>query len=181
MEGNIFADLKKGAILESIISHALHVYSFDDVFVIQRQDGKWGVMNTKGDDIIPFGKYDLIEPYYMGLARIKVGDVKVGLMENEGKYKWGIINLSGEEVLKPEYSEIWQFHFKKRSKIRITKDGITGWLDLYDLAPYPYNIRTDANGCIMDEEYYDQLREDYRTDDISDAFEGDPDALWNID
>lgn len=33
----------------------------------------------------------------------------------------------------------------------------------------------------MDAEYYDQLREDYRIDDISDAFDGDPDAYWNID
>lgn len=63
----------------------------------------------------------------------------------------------------------------------MAKDAEYQWLDLYDIAPYPYNIKTDANGCIMDAEYFDQLREDYRTDDISDAFDGDPDALWNID
>ena len=55
------------------------------------------------------------------------------------------------------------------------------WLDLYDIAPYPYNLQTDTHGRIMDAEYYDQLREDYRIDDISDAFDGDPEAYWNID
>ena len=63
----------------------------------------------------------------------------------------------------------------------MSKDAESQWLDLYDIAPYPYNIKTDADGRIMDAEYYAQLREDYRIDDISDAFDGDPDALWNID
>ena len=63
----------------------------------------------------------------------------------------------------------------------MAKDAEYQWLDLHDIAPYPYNIRTDAEGHIMDAEYYDQLREDYRIDDISDAFDGDSNAYWNID
>jgi len=63
----------------------------------------------------------------------------------------------------------------------MAKDAEYQWLDLYDIAPYPYNIKTDADGRIMDAEYYDQLREDYRIDDISDAFDGDSSAYWNID
>ena len=134
-----------------------------------------------GDEIVPVGQYDLIEPFFMGLTRGKIGDVALGKSENFGKYHWGIINLSGEEVIPVEYTELWQFHLKEKTKIRMAKDAEYQWLDLYDIAPYPYNIKTDADGCIMDAEYFDQLREDYRTDDMSDAFDGDPDALWNID
>ena len=140
-----------------------------------------GVMSNQGDEIVTFGKYDLIEPFFMGLARVKVGDAAVGMSENSGKYRWGIINLSGEAVISVEYTELWQFHLKQRTRIRMTKDSESVWLDLYDIAPYPYNLRSDSDGCIMDADYYDQLREDYRIDDISDAFDGDPDARWNID
>lgn len=181
MSNPIFQNLKKFASLSSLKEHASHVYEFDNVVVIENKDGKWGVMSNKGDVIVPFGKYDLIEPYFMGLARVKIGDVEVGKSENFGKYHWGIINLSGEEVIPVEYTELWQFHLKEKTRIRMAKDTEYQWLDLYDIAPYPYNIKTDADGRIMDAEYYDQLREDYRIDDISDAFDGDSSAYWNID
>ncbi|MBD5312913.1 MAG: WG repeat-containing protein [Bacteroides sp.] len=181
MSNTIFQNLKKFANLASLKEHASHVYEFNNVVVIERKDGKWGVMSNKGDKIVPFGKYDLIEPFFMGLARVKIGDVAVGKSENFGKYRWGIINLYGEEVIPVEYTELWQFHIKEKTRIRIAKNADYQWLDLYDIAPYPYNIKTDADGCIIDAEYYAQLREDYRTDDISDAFDGDPEAYWNID
>ena len=181
MSNYIFTNLLKYAKLTSLKEHASHVYEFDDALIIERKDGKWGVMSNQGDEIVPFGKYDLIEPFFMGLARVKIGDVSVGVSENFGKYLWGIINLSGEEVIPVEYTELWQFHLKQKTKIRIGKDAEYQWIDLYDIAPYPYNIKTDSDGCIMDAEYYDQLREDYRIDDVSDAFEGDSAAYWNID
>lgn len=70
---------------------------------------------------------------------------------------------------------------KQKTKIKMAKDSKYEWLDLYEIAPYPYNLHTDVHGRIMDAEYYDQLREDYQTDDTSDAFDGDPEAYWNID
>lgn len=63
----------------------------------------------------------------------------------------------------------------------MAKGAEYSWLNLHDIAPYPYNLRTDADGRIMDAEYYEQIRDAYRTDDVSDAFDGDPDAYWNID
>lgn len=60
----------------------------------------------------------------------------------------------------------------------MSKDSKYEWLDLYEIE---HNLQTDVHGRIMDAEYYDQLREDYRTNDISDAFDGDPEAYWNID
>lgn len=178
---NIFENLKKYVLLNSLRESALHLYDFDDVSVIERKDGLWGVMKKDGTEIVPFGKYDLIEPFYMGLARVKIGKVPVGKSENYGKYYWGIIDVHGEEVIPVEYTELWQFHLKQKSRIRLAKDSNYSWLNLYDIAPYPYNIETDNDGCIIDAEYLDAIREDYRNDDIMDAFDGDPDAMWNID
>ena len=73
MGNPIFTNLIKFANLASIKKYATHVYEFDNVVVIENKDGKWGVMNNQGDEIVPFGKYDLIEPFFMGLARVKFG------------------------------------------------------------------------------------------------------------
>ncbi len=181
MDTNIFITLKKLANLASLKEHALHVNESDNVVIIERKDGQWGVMSMDGDHIVEFGKYDLIEPFFMGLARVKIGKYPAGKSESFGKYHWGIINLKGEEVVPVEYTELWQFHLKKKTLIQLGRDANYQWLDLYDIAPYPYNLKTDPDGCIMDAEYYDQIREDYRTDDISDAFDGDSEALWNIE
>ena len=181
MDNQIFHNLIKFANLASLKAHASHVYEFDNVVVIETKNGKWGVKSNKGDEIVPFGKYDLIEPFFMGLARVKIGNVAAGKSENYGKYRWGIINLSGEEVIPVEYPALWQFHLKKKTKIQMAKDSTYEWLDLYDITPFPYNLHTDTDGRIMDAEYYEQLREGLRTDDISDAFDGDPEAYWNID
>lgn len=178
---NLFQNLKKFANFASLKEHASHIYEFDNVVVIERNDGKWGVMSKQGEEIVPFGKYDLIEPFFMGLSRVKIGNVTVGKSDNYGKYRWGIINLSGEEVVPVEYTELWQFHLKQKTKIQMAKGAEYSWLNLHDIAPYPYNLRTDADGRIMDAEYYEQIRDAYRTDDVSDAFDGDPDAYWNID
>ena len=114
MGNQIFRNLKKYVNLASLKEHASHVYEFDNVVVIETKDGKWGVMNNQGDEIVSFGKYDLIEPFFMGLARVKKGNVAVGKSASYGKYRWGIINLSGEEVIPVEYTELWQFHMKQK-------------------------------------------------------------------
>ena len=93
MGNPIFQNLKKFANRTSIKKYASHVYEFDKVLVIENKDEQWGGMNNQGDEIVPLGKYDLIEPFFMGLARVKIGNVPVGKSENFGKYRWGIINL----------------------------------------------------------------------------------------
>lgn len=166
---------------ESVKKSALHIYEYGDVFVIERKDGLWGVMNKQGDKIVDFGKYDLIEPFFMGLSRVKIGSGASGLKENYGVNKWGIINILGEEVVPVEYDEIWQFHLKHKMETTVTKNHISTTIRLKDIAPAPYNLETDPQGCILDAAYYDELRELYADDGYPDAFEDDPDAVWNID
>lgn len=152
-------NLKKFANLASLKANALHVYESDNVVIIERKDGKWGVKSSNGETIVEFGKYDLIEPFFMGLARVKIGNFPVGKSENFGKYRWGIINMAGEEVVPVEYTELWQFHLKKKTRIQIGKDNEYQWLDLRDIAPFPYNLKTDSVGHITDAEHYDRIRD----------------------
>jgi hypothetical protein len=66
-----------------------------DAFRIE-ENGKWGLIDNKGNKIIK-PKYDDITNMYDGLAAVKVED------------KWGYINKSGEMVIKPKYDGANEF------------------------------------------------------------------------
>ena len=47
--------------------------NYGEVTVVEHSDYKWGVMVSKGNEIVPFGKYDWIEGFEEGLCRVKIG------------------------------------------------------------------------------------------------------------
>lgn len=97
------------------------------VRVVERSDYKWGVIDSKGNIVVPFGKYDWIDGFDSGLCRVKIGKEPSTLANNGNK--WGIINEHGEEVLPCEYDEVWNFYGKNRCSTRVVKDGIAS--DVY--------------------------------------------------
>ncbi len=110
--------------------------------------------------------------------------------ENPDYYsKWGIINDSGEEVLPVEYDDIWKFYGKNRYSTNVVKGGVASKVYLRTLSS---NLPM-SNSCLLDNEevcrksygeYAGSYAQDvmgYSDDDINDAFDGDPDAYWNID
>ncbi len=173
--------------------------TYGNVTVIQRSDYKWGVVNCAGEEVVPFGKYDWIEGFDSGLARVKKGKTPNNIANNN---KWGIINEKGEEVLPVEYDSIWKFLGKNRFSTRVEKNGDCHNVYLHDLNP-TLPVRGKSEHTIMDEAF--GCEDDYENDDdygshygdfagtyaqdvagfsddvIYDAFEGDPDAYWNID
>lgn len=44
---------------------------YGDVIVVQHKDYQWGVIDTKGNIIVPFGKYGWIDGFDQGLARVR--------------------------------------------------------------------------------------------------------------
>lgn len=44
---------------------------YKDVIVVQHSDYKWGVIDTNGNIIVPFGKYGWIDGFDSGLARVR--------------------------------------------------------------------------------------------------------------
>lgn len=160
----------------------------DLLFTVQREDYQWGVIDISGKEIIPFGKYNWIDGYDHGYTRVKVGHQSSNLAKNSNK--WGIINELGEEILPVEYDNIWNFYDKSRHSTRVVKDGVAKEFQLRD-NPNPVNnieVRHDYND---DDDYgshygeyegsYAQDVMGYSDDVINDAFDGDPDAYWNID
>lgn len=114
--------------------------------------------------------------------------------ENPDKYaKWGIINEQGEEVLPVEYDEVWNFCGKNRLSTKAVKNGVTTEIYFHDLNPslprrtYGQSTYAHADSDYprrRDGEYEGSYAQDvmgYDDDTIGDAFDGDPDAYWNID
>lgn len=65
--------------------------------------GKWGVINLKGEEVIPFN-FDYMGFFYNGVA--------VVANKYEGnKMKWGLINLEGELILPIEYNGLGDFRY----------------------------------------------------------------------
>lgn len=162
---------------------------FGNLKVIQRSDYKWGVINQDGNEVVPFGKYNWIDGFDNGLARVKI--VEKGEILNKGK--WGIINEKGEEVLPVIYDSIWNFLDKNRYSTKVIRNGVEK--DVYfsslnpDL-PVHHNNTYKRRGSrhMREREHYEEFAGSYAQDvmgysdeTIYDAFEGDPDAYWNID
>lgn len=156
---------------------------------------KWGVVNTAGEEIVPLGTYDLIDGFDRGYARVKIGK-SPSYIENSGN-KWGLIDESGNVVLPIKYKEIWNFYGKSQySNIVLVKEDNTRTI-LKDFLMSKRNAEdTTEYGCSGDPwyendyggEHYDKFSGTYAQDvagysdeDIYDAFDGDPDAYWNID
>ena len=53
--------------MENIIEN-----TYGDIRVVERYDYKWGVIDSKGNIVVPFGKYDWIDGFDSGLCRVIV-------------------------------------------------------------------------------------------------------------
>lgn len=164
------------------------------------KDYKYGVINAFGEVIVPFSTYDWIGGFDRGLARVKIGRASSNLANNDNK--WGLIDEQGSVVLPVEYKAVWKFYGKPNySNIIVTnEDGKNIVLKDFLLTKgkteenNENNRRSqcddDAYGhgddyrCEHYEEFagtYAQEVAGYSDEDIYDAFDGDPDAYWNID
>ena len=160
----------------------IYIYESDDkeLFSLKNHDKGYCVVNRKGNVIVPYGKYSIIDGFTKGYARVK---------QNE---KWGIIDTTGKVVVPIEYDSIWSFHNRKDlNSTRVIKRGqneLRFYFDTGELRGSHNSITCHNN---EDESYgthygefagsYAQDVMGYSDDVINDAFEGDPDAYWNID
>ncbi len=176
-------------------------HHYGKITLLRKDFDKYSVLDENGNTIVPFGKYQFIDGFDGGLARVRkvivdtsgidysLGDANIN--------KWGIINENGEEVLPVVYDDIWKFYNKGRNSTKVVKDGVSSLVYFKDLNPafvehasyHPRQTYRDYEVNDTEPDYYDdpfeeRINYDYMgldADDIDDAFEGDPSAYWNID
>ena len=111
----------------------------------------------------------------------------------ENYAKWGIINEQGEEVLPVEYDDVWNFLGKNRFSTKFVMNGVSHEVFFHDLNPsLPLRGQRSSNRSYDayegESRTYDEFAGSYAQDvmgysdeEIYDAFDGEPDAYWNID
>lgn len=178
--------------------------SCNTIFTAQNKQLKYGVINTDRKVIVPFGKYKWIDGFDKGLARFMV---EKPLHDDYISY-WGLLNEKGEEVLPPIYKYIYNFYGENSTDTEAYNDDWKGKIFFHELNPnfplnaltkykklnkenvlynkpaYTYNEVLNDYGYNSFDEYsgsYAQYEMGFSDGEIDDAFEGDPDAYWNID
>lgn len=160
------------------------------LYTVQNNNFEYAVLNIDGTVVVPFGKYSWIDGFDNGLARVKIGKVTNGQKDNGNK--WGLINENGKEVLPLEYDDIWTFYGKKRVTTKVIKGNVAQNVILSEILGKDEVQEYDCSSSnYYDDDYgtsygkyagtYAQDVEGYSDDVIDDAFDGDPDAYWNID
>ena len=160
------------------------------LYTVQNNNFEYAVLNIDGTVVVPFGKYSWIDGFDNGLARVKIG--KVTNEQKDNGNKWGLINENGKEVLPLEYDDIWTFYGKKRVTTKVIKGNVAQNVILSEILGKDEVQEYDCSSSnYYDDDYgtsygkyagtYAQDVEGYSDDVIDDAFDGDPDAYWNID
>ena len=96
-----------------------HVYSFYEGWALVELDGKTGLINTEGKEVVPC-EYDFVRSFVEGLAAVFIGDY---LYFNG---KWGFINKKGKEVIPCEYDGIGNF---SEGLAAVALDGKWGFIN----------------------------------------------------
>ena len=112
----------------------LNENTIGEVNVLMDDMYQWGVIDNNGNIIVPFGKYDWIDCFDQGLARVNIRMPQEGNRYATVK-KWGIINERGEEVLPLIYDEIWNFYGKNRYSTKAVLDEEEYNIYFHDLNP----------------------------------------------
>ena len=146
-------------------------------FITIKKDNSYAVINCYGYTIIPFGKYSWIDGFHGGYVRARQGHITNGQRENDAN--WSLIDYHGEVVYKDCYN-IWNFYGQDDSYIKIQekKDGdIENKIKL--IKRFDYKDITSPRKPDRNPDYFDYNKA--AREQISDAYEGDPDMRWNTD
>ena len=138
-------------IMESFTTIIPPINSYE--FVVQRKDGKWGVVAPHKDkEIVEFGKYKYMWGFDSGLCLFEVETNNKQTFSNRG-----IINSAGYEVVKPyTYSNIYGFYGKESSFIKVEKEDKVTHLEKLSLAKI-----TISNDDITRMDYREDIKKCY--------------------
>ncbi len=96
-------------------------YESNETYTVKSLENEYAVLGSSGEEIVPFGKYDYIDGFEEGYARVKIGSS--GSLCRKGD-KWGLIDESGKEILPVEYNRIDKFYLKNVRYTVVEKDGV---------------------------------------------------------
>lgn len=158
---------------------------------IMTSDGCWGAINWKRDVIIPQGKYNWVDVFRDGLARVKGGKETNGKISADTR--WGLVDIEGKEILPPIYSNLQIMD----DKVYVEQNNKKNVILLKDLEYSTYECvknkeiellkikKKEERARLWNKPDFDPAGHyDYNKaarEQIDDAYEGQADAYWNTD
>lgn len=121
--------------IESVGTYCVS-HAFCEGVAVVRLNEKWGVIDKKGNVIVEYGKYGLIEDCHDGII-ICVSDV----MENA---KCHFLNKKGEEIFTKAYSDMTTLEFSE-GLIPVCNNGKYGYIDTKGNVVIPYQYSSASN------------------------------------
>lgn len=117
------------------ITHGARIISMhgsNPVVLELKPQGLYGVITTEGEIVVPFGKYDYIDVFCLGVARVKIGNGSNGVLSSN--CKWGIIDTSGNELLPVIYDNIWNYKKGPYTTLRLERGQETLHIPISELS-----------------------------------------------
>lgn len=176
----------KGGLIVNCEYVGIQISDDSEYITLQHPILGYSLIDRYGNTIIPYGLYNYMDGAGHNLARVYIVD------KTTNKKCWGLVDTTGRIALPLEYTNIWNFHEKNRNSTTVEKGEISARVYFADLivkespeSPYKFDGEKyrDDYGTHYGEfaGSYAQDVMGYSDEVINDAFEGDPDAYWNID
>lgn len=157
--------------------------------ISQKQLSKIGKLQYGYSDESLWGFADLngeikIEPRFEEVRRFSAG--RAVYKQDE---KYGFIDINGKKITPPLYSDAKSFDVvEQKAKVYIGEYYNYVNLNGELLADWQHNVRTHFNDAYNEEQHYNrynrtyaQAVEGWSDEEIDEAFDGNPEAYWNID
>lgn len=197
-----FIDKDANLVIKTLFDKYMDAFDNENSLVRVCIDDKWGVVNAKGEMIIP-AEYSTIliadnQKLFTVSKDYKTAVVDAGrnIVVDFGEYsfidgfdsgltrvkikdKWGIIDTEGEIVLAVEFDNIWNFHKKNRTNTFVEKDGVRSNVYFNDLyRPNDYSVQRNTPTCYSNDDYN---RSAYDCPEYDDRLDMDQQSIefWN--
>lgn len=123
--------------------------------VVQRNGNEHALINTKGEIVIPFGKYSSIGNVYCGVAEVS----KYG---KDYKSSYGYVNTTGVEVVPLGKYDHFYWHDPELSVVCAINGDTCGYIDKstgQEVVPCAYKYNTKSTVAAISRGIYDDYKE----------------------
>ncbi|MBR4531463.1 WG repeat-containing protein [bacterium] len=145
IDGNVLIDTSKYSYIDDFCNG--HAY-------VKRNDRDCALINTKGEIVIPFGKYDFIGEVHCGVAEVQK------YIDNKTCY--GYVNTLGEEVVPIGKYDQFYWHDPELCVVCAIKGDVCGYIDKYtgqEIIPCVYKFNSRSTNAAISRGIYNDYNE----------------------
>ena len=149
--GILYLNLSNQSVDKNVTSEYQELREITDDFkyFLVKQDGKYGIINSDGNTVIPvaFDEIGVKEEEYSDLTCKYILENKYVPVKQNGK--WGLYNIDGKKLIEPQYEEVGCNLAQSGDSVVIIpniKEGVNGILFLYNREKAFYGLYNADSG-----------------------------------